>query len=179
MTKPNELLPVDALGEAIHLRLLSRGIELKKNDCLILADALINTDGYTRPEPRIGVDLDKFMKLMPKPIESIGDDFPAGWFWEMDDVLDAIAKFGHSPLRLPERKEFDESSIYGRIENVNKHGWNACLDAVKKLNASHASLPTYDDIKKIVFKACGNDILDVKQHLIAQSILEFLKGEIK
>lgn len=65
------------------------------------------------------------------------------------DIAQVIcAKFGHTPLRLPERRKVIDTTA--GIHDINAYlrhkenvaGWNDYDDAVKKLNPQHASLPT-------------------------------------
>lgn len=53
---------IEELGEAIALRLRSRGIIIVLKDALILADALINTDGWHKLKPSPGPTCDDLIK---------------------------------------------------------------------------------------------------------------------
>lgn len=39
-------------------------------------------------------ELDKFKSYLPKPFEiKVNENFPSGWYWEFDDVIEAFQKY--------------------------------------------------------------------------------------
>jgi len=60
------------------------------------------------------------------------------------DAYLICSKFGQSPLKLPEKKNYtpnmDKPDFYGNLGDAKRLGWNACLDEVKRMNEGHASI---------------------------------------